>query len=109
MIWFALGVAVYAIYRHRHGLDWPYVTASVAFSQKGGKVADAKVVLGHVAPTPWVATAAAKALNGSGPTEVQAAKAAEAAVTGAKPLSGNAYKIQMVKAAVKRAILAAAA
>ena len=94
--------------RHRHGLDWPYVTASVAFRLNGGKVADAKIVLGHVAPTPWVATAAAKALNGSAPTEVQAAKAAEAAVAGAKPLSGNAYKIQMVKAAVKRAILQAA-
>jgi xanthine dehydrogenase YagS FAD-binding subunit len=95
--------------RHRHGLDWPYVTASVAFQLEGGKVADAKIVLGHVAPTPWVATAAASALNGSAPTEIQAAKAADAAVTGAKPLSGNAYKIQMVKAAVKRAILAAAA
>jgi xanthine dehydrogenase YagS FAD-binding subunit len=75
----------------------------------GGKVADAKIVLGHVAPAPWVAAAAAKALNGSAPTEAQAMKAAEAAVTGAKPLSGNAYKIQMVKAAVKRAILEAAA
>jgi len=95
--------------RHRHGLDWPYVTASVAMTVRNGEVAYAKVVLGHVAPTPWVATAAAKALNGSAPTEIQAAKAAEAAVTGAKPLSGNAYKIQMVKAAVKRAVLAAAA
>ena len=36
-------------------------------------------------------------------------QAAEAAVTGARPLSGNAYKIPMLKAAVKRAILAAAA
>jgi len=103
----SLKSATYEV-RHRHGLDWPYVTASVAFRLDGGKVADAKVVLGHVAPTPWVATAAAKTLNGSAPTEIQAAKAADAAVTGAKPLSGNAYKIQMVKAAVKRAILEAA-
>ena len=104
----SLKSATYEV-RHRHGLDWPYVTASVAFRLEGGKVSDAKIVLGHVAPTPWVATAAAKALNGAAPTEIQAAKAADAAVTGAKPLSGNAYKIQMVKAAVKRAILAAAA
>jgi xanthine dehydrogenase YagS FAD-binding subunit len=94
--------------RHRHGLDWPYVTASVAYRLDGGKVADAKIVLGHVAPTPWIATAAAKALDGAAPTEIQAAKAADAAADGAKPLSGNAYKIQMVKAAVKRAILQAA-
>lgn len=103
----SLKSATYEV-RHRHGLDWPYVTASIAFRLDGGKVADARIALGHVAPTPWVATAAAKTLNGSAPTEVQAAKAAETAVTGAKPLSGNAYKIQMVKAAVKRAILQAA-
>ena len=104
----SLKSATYEV-RHRHGLDWPYVTASVAFRLDGGKVADAKIVLGHVAPTPWVAASAASALNGAAPTEVQATKAAEAAVAGAKPLSGNSYKIQMVKAAVKRAILAAAA
>ena len=104
----SLKSATYEV-RHRHGLDWPYVTASVAFRLDGGKVAEAKIVLGHVAPTPWVATAAGTALNGAAPTEAQAMKAADAAVVGAKPLSGNAYKILMVKAAVKRAILAAAA
>ena len=35
-----------------------------------------------------------------------ATKCAEAAVQGAKPLSKNAYKVQLVKAAVKRAVLA---
>ena len=35
-----------------------------------------------------------------------AAKCADAAVEGAKPLSNNAYKVQLVKAAVKRAVLA---
>jgi CO/xanthine dehydrogenase FAD-binding subunit len=38
-----------------------------------------------------------------------AAKCGEAATQGAKPLSKNGYKIQLVKAAVKRAVLAAAA
>jgi xanthine dehydrogenase YagS FAD-binding subunit len=101
--------ATYEI-RHRHGLDWPYVTASVAFEFQGTNLnnASARVVLGHVAPTPWLA---AGTFNGfSGPLdETNAARCGEAAAQGAKPLSGNAYKIQMVKAAVKRAILAAAA
>ena len=44
--------------RHRHGLDWPYVTASVAFAEKNGAISDARVVLGHVAATPWKASAA---------------------------------------------------
>jgi xanthine dehydrogenase YagS FAD-binding subunit len=41
-------------------------------------------------------------------TEETAAAAAEAALEGATPLSQNAYKIQVAKTAVKRAILRAA-
>ena len=95
--------------RHRHGLDWPYVTATVAFNRKNEAVADARVVLGHVAATPWVAAAAAEALNGRRLDESVAAKCGDAATQGAKPLSGNGYKVQLVKAAVKRAVLAAGA
>lgn len=98
--------ATYEI-RHRQGLDWPYVTASVAYAEKNGSVSDAKVVLGHVAATPWVAAAAGKALSNSAIDANSAQKAADSAVEGAKPLSRNAYKVQMVKTAVKRAILAA--
>src|ERR1043166_1897981 len=94
--------------RHRHGLDWPYVTASVAFSVNGGSAADARGVLGHVAPTPWSATGAGKAVNGAKVDASAASKAGEAAVAGAKPLSGNAYKVQLVKTAVTRALVAAA-
>jgi xanthine dehydrogenase YagS FAD-binding subunit len=93
--------------RHRHGLDWPYVTATVAFQLKGGAVSDARVVLGHVAPVPWAAANAAKALSGKVDAAL-AAKCGADAASGAKPLSGNAYKVQLVKAAVKRAVLAAA-
>ena len=92
--------------RHRYGLDWPYVTATVAYAERRGMAADARVVLGHVAATPWIAASAAKALNGAQLDESSASKAAEAAVEGAKPLSKNAYKVQLVKAAVKRAVLA---
>jgi xanthine dehydrogenase YagS FAD-binding subunit len=102
----ALRNATYEV-RHRHGLDWPYVTASVAFQVKGGAVSDARIVLGHVAPVPWAAADAAKTLSGK-VDAAAAAKCGEAAVSGAKPLSGNAYKVQLVKAAVKRAVLSAA-
>jgi len=92
--------------RHRYGLDWPYVTATVAFAEKNGKVSDARIVLGHVAATPWPAKSASKALNGASLDESTAAKCADAAIEGAKPLSRNAYKVQLAKAAVKRAVLA---
>jgi xanthine dehydrogenase YagS FAD-binding subunit len=99
--------ATYEI-RHRHGLDWPYVSASVAFAPDRAAAGNGKAVLGHVAPTPWVAQAAFGALKGP-INETTAAECGERAAQGAKPLSGNAYKVQMVKTAVKRAILAATA
>jgi xanthine dehydrogenase YagS FAD-binding subunit len=95
--------------RHRHGLDWPYVTATVAFQIKAGTASDARVVLGHVAPVPWHSAGASKGLNGAKVDAASAAKCGEVAAHGAKPLSKNGYKIQLVKAAVKRAVLAAAA
>jgi xanthine dehydrogenase YagS FAD-binding subunit len=96
--------------RHRGGLDWPYVTATVAYKlNKGGSVTDARVVLGHVATTPHRAASAGRVLEGLKPDESSATRAGASATDGAKPLSGNAYKLQLVKAAVKRAVLAAAA
>jgi len=97
---------VYEI-RHRQIMDWPYVTAAVAFAAKGESVSDAAIVLGHVGPTPWAAPAAAKLLNGGRIDNALATKCGEAAVQGAKPLSKNEYKVQLAKVAVKRAILAA--
>lgn len=93
--------------RQRETLDWPLVTASVALTMKGTVVASARVVLGHVAPTPWRATAAEKALAGKGLSAAVIEKAAEAAVAGATPLSRNAYKVQLARAAVRRALEAA--
>lgn len=103
-----LANATYEV-RHRHGLDWPYVTASVAWQINKGVITKPQVVLGHVAPTPWAATAAAQALDGKKIDEGLAKRCGDLAAEGAKPLSGNAYKVALVKTAVKRAVLAAAA
>jgi xanthine dehydrogenase YagS FAD-binding subunit len=94
--------------RLKDGLDWPYATASVSLKMKGSTVESATVVLGAVAPTPWLAQGAGSALSGKSITEDVAAQAGEAAAQGATPLSGNAYKVQLVKTAVKRALLEAA-
>ena len=63
--------------------------------------------LGAVAPMPWRSEAAEKTLIGKKVSEVSAGAAGEAAVQGATPLAGNAYKLDLVKVAVKRAVLAA--
>lgn len=92
--------------RQREGLDWPLVTASVVIARKGG--GKSAVVLGHVAPVPWSVPEAAALLDGKTANEDLATRVAEAAVHSARPLSKNAYKVRLVKTAVKRAILAAA-
>jgi xanthine dehydrogenase YagS FAD-binding subunit len=88
--------------------DWPLVQAAVAFEVDAGKAKNVKVVLGHVAPTPHIAEAAAKAVEGKEVTEMVAAAAGEKAAEGSKPLSQNAYKLKLVAVAVKRALLSAA-
>src|SRR5262249_2863108 len=95
---------------HKQAYDWPLVQAAVAFHFKqGSKVGEGvRLVLGHVAPTPLVAEAAAKALEGKEVTEATAAPAGKAATEGATSLSQNAYKLKHVEVAVKRAILTAA-
>lgn len=100
--------AAYEI-RHRQGLDWPYVTAAIAYSEKNGTISDGKVVLGHVAATPWISDAASNALKNATPDKALADRCGDAAVQGAKPLSENRYKVQLVKTAVKRALLSAQA
>ncbi|MGH9664561.1 MAG: FAD binding domain-containing protein, partial [Bryobacteraceae bacterium] len=74
----------------------------------GSKISSARVVMGHVAPTPWVAESAEKLLVGKSISEAVAEDAGKAAVEGAQPLSQNGYKVQLAKVAVKRALLAAA-
>jgi xanthine dehydrogenase YagS FAD-binding subunit len=94
--------------RHKQSYDWPLVQAAVAYERDGGKAKNVRVVLGHVAPTPHIAEAAAKAMEGKEVTDETAAAAGEAACEGAKPLSQNAYKVKLIAVAVKRAFLTSA-
>ena len=61
-----------------------------------------------MAPIPWRSSEAEAALKGNEISEAVAARAGEAAVRKAQPLSGNGYKAQLARTAVKRAILEAA-
>lgn len=94
--------------RFKESRDWPMAFATVVVTTKGGVVDSARVVLGAVAPTPWRSDAAERALVGKPLTQATADAAAEAAVQGARPLSQNAYKIQITKTAVARAVMEAA-
>jgi xanthine dehydrogenase YagS FAD-binding subunit len=94
--------------RYGEGPDYPLTAAAAALRIEAGVVQDAKIVLGHVAPTPWVSDQASLALRGWAVTPESAEAAGAAAVAQATPLSNNEYKVQLAKVAVKRAILRAA-
>lgn len=94
--------------RYKRSHDWPIAFATVVLNAAGNKVTAARIVMGAVAPVPWRAQAAEQALIGKTIDENVAAAAAEAALSGAKPMSQNGYKVQVAKTAVKRAILQAA-
>lgn len=89
--------------REKLALDWPLATASVAVGN--GKT---RIVMGHVGPTPVIATAAETMIGSKAITAELAEQAGAAAVSAAKPLSQNDYKVQLAKVAVKRALMAAA-
>ena len=94
--------------RHGEGPDYPLAAAAAALRMAGGIVTEANVVLGHVAPTPWVSHEAAQAIICL-PVNSQTARAAgEAAVARATPLKDNEYKVQLASVAVERALLLAA-
>jgi len=95
--------------RQRAAFDWPLAHAAVALEMDGNTVKSARVVLGQVAPVPWISPEAADALVGKTVNNDTAMAAANAAVAKAKPLSRNKYKITLAKAAVKRAVINAAA
>jgi xanthine dehydrogenase YagS FAD-binding subunit len=94
--------------RQKTAFDWPLSMASVALTMNGNNVESARVVLGHVAPVPWLSQEAAEVLQGKPITPESAEAAGQAAVRAAKPLSRNGYKVQLTRVAVKRAILKAA-
>jgi xanthine dehydrogenase YagS FAD-binding subunit len=93
--------------RQREAMDWPLVAAAVHLRMNGDRISQARVVLGHVAPTPYAATSADQFLAGKPLDEKTAEEAGREALTSAKPLSQTGYKVKLAQVAVKRALLEA--
>jgi xanthine dehydrogenase YagS FAD-binding subunit len=89
----------------REPVDFAIVSVASLLTMEDGVCRDARIVLGAVAPTPYRARAAEDALKGKPLDKSAAEEAAEAAVIDAKPLSRNAYKVEIAKTLVQRAVL----
>ena len=86
---------------------WSFALVSLAAQLRFERdtIAEARLVLGGTAPIPWRAIEAEEVLRGRKISEELALQAGEAAVTRARPLRDNAYKVQLVRALVSKALI----
>ncbi len=96
--------SVYTKLKEKESFDWPLVEACVNLTVSGGAIRDARVILGSVAPIPRRAKEAEAILIGAKPSATIAAKAAEAAVSSATPLSQNAFKVRLARVVLERTL-----
>lgn len=97
--------SVYLKAMDRAAWGFALVSAAVRLDFDGEKIAEARIVLGGVAPTPWRVPESERLLVGQTVSPDLAARAADLALQNAQPLSHNAYKIRLAKALVKRAVM----
>jgi xanthine dehydrogenase YagS FAD-binding subunit len=93
--------------RDRASYAFALVAVAAALELDSGTIRQARVVLGGVAHKPWRSPEAEAALTGRPASEASFRQAAEAALKDAKPLAHNAYKVELAKRAIVRALMRA--
>ncbi|GAA4343911.1 xanthine dehydrogenase family protein subunit M [Variovorax defluvii] len=94
--------------RDRTSYAFAMVAVAAALQLDGGTIRQARVVLGSVAHKPWRSAEAEAALVGRRANENTFSQAAQAALSDARPLAHNAYKVELGQRSVVRALMRAA-
>ncbi|TCP51923.1 xanthine dehydrogenase YagS FAD-binding subunit [Tamaricihabitans halophyticus] len=97
-------VSNYVKFRDRASFAFALASAAVVIERAGTVVLGARIALGGVAPKPWRAEHAERALVGNRLDEDSIAAASAAAVRGATPRKDNEYKVELVRRVVRRAL-----
>lgn len=101
--------SAYVKVRERASYEYALVSAAAAIEVNDGKITRASIVLGSVAQKPWRLMQAEQQLIGQPPERDAVFPILRAAMTDARPLSHNRYKVSMAAGAAARAIVEAAA
>jgi xanthine dehydrogenase YagS FAD-binding subunit len=101
--------ARYLKVRERTSYAFAVVSAAACLNIERGKIKEARIALGGVAARPWRAREAEKVLAGGSPDTARFRHAADAALADAKPSGDNAFKIELARRIVVRALASAAA
>ena len=94
--------------RDRASYAFALVSVAAALELDGQAIKEARLALGGVAHRPWRDPAAEKALRGRPATEASFAEAADLLLHGAKGYAHNAFKIDLARRAILRALSQAA-
>lgn len=96
--------SVYVKLRDRASYEFALASAGVAVDLNGSTIREARVALGGIATKPWRSHEAEQALRSASANPETFRTAAEAALKSAKPLRYNAFKIELAKMAIVRAL-----
>jgi xanthine dehydrogenase YagS FAD-binding subunit len=92
-----LAAQTYRKVRDRSSYAFALVSVAAALELDGDTIADVRVALGGVATKPWRAWRAEQALRGQPATEASFLEAADAELADARPLAGNAFKVELAR------------
>lgn len=95
--------------RERTSYAFALVSAAAALRIESDVIEEARLALGGVAPKPWRAHSAEEVLVGAAPGEAAFRRAAELAVAEARPSGDNAFKIELARRILVRALTLASA
>jgi len=95
----------YKKFRIRKAIDFPIVSVAANIKIKEKKVKDVRITLGAVAPIPLRLREVETFLKGKEIDEKVAKEAADISVKNTIPLMENGYKVQIIKALVRRIII----
>lgn len=90
--------------RDRVSYEFALTSAGVVLVIEDGRIREARVALGGVGTIPWRAWAAEDVLRGSRADTESFRSAAEAALEGARPLPGTAFKVELAKRTLVRTL-----
>jgi xanthine dehydrogenase YagS FAD-binding subunit len=96
--------STYVKVRDRASYAFALASAAVALDLRNGTIRDARVALGGVATKPWRAREAERLLIGHPSSEATFRAAADAALAGAIPRRHNAFKVELAKRTIVRAL-----
>ena len=100
---------VYLKLRDRASYEFALASAAIVARVEGGHVRSVRVAMGGVGTRPWRSHEAEAALTGKPATQANFRVAAEAALRGAKTHPENAFKVELAKRCVVRALTMATA